>query len=115
MYEIFEKLLKQSGVRVYEVAKATGIAPSMFTDWKKGRYQPKSEKLKKIADYFDVSVDYLMTGESQEQDYYMDEDAKELAQFLFENPEYRTMFNSLKKIKKEDLKIVKEIIDRFGG
>lgn len=113
MYEIFEKLLKQSGVRVYEVAKATGIAPSMFTDWKKGRSQPKSEKLKKIADYFDVSVDYLMTGESQEQDYYMDDEAKELAQFLFENPEYRVLFDASRKVKRDDILLVKELLDRF--
>ena len=113
MYEVFEKLLKQCGVRVYEVAKATGIAPSMFTDWKKGRYQPKAEKLKKIADYFDVSVDYLMTGESQEQDYYMDDEAKELAQFLFENPEYRVLFDASRKVKRDDIMLVKELLDRF--
>lgn len=59
MYEIFEELLKERGVRVADVTRATGISSSTFTDWKKGRYVPKTDKLQKIADYFGVSLDYL--------------------------------------------------------
>ena len=62
MYEIFLKLLNEKGVTAYKVGKATGIAGSTFTDWKTGRSVPKQEKLQKIADYFGVSLDYLMTG-----------------------------------------------------
>lgn len=62
MYEIFLKLLNEKGVTAYKVGKATGIAGSTFTDWKNGRSVPKQEKLQKIADYFGVSLDYLMTG-----------------------------------------------------
>lgn len=63
MYEIFEKLLSEKGVTAYKVSQETGIGRSTFTDWKSGRSEPKQEKLIKIADYFGVSVDYLMTGE----------------------------------------------------
>ena len=62
MYEIFLKLLDEKGVTAYKVGKETGIASSTFTDWKNGRSVPKQEKLQKIADYFGVSLDYLMTG-----------------------------------------------------
>jgi repressor LexA len=33
---------------------------STFTDWKRGRSKPKAEKLKILADYFGVSVDYFL-------------------------------------------------------
>ena len=66
MYEIFEKLLKEKNVKVADVTRATGIASSTFTDWKKGRYTPKQDKLQKIADYFGVTIDYLMNGEEKE-------------------------------------------------
>ena len=66
MYEIFEKLLKEKNVKVADVTRATGIASSTFTDWKKGRYTPKQDKLQKIADYFGVSLDYLTKGEEKE-------------------------------------------------
>lgn len=66
MYEIFEKLLMERGVTAYKVAKATGISTGSMTDWKKGRSAPKVDKLQKIADYFGVSVDYLLGNESKE-------------------------------------------------
>lgn len=65
MYEIFVKLLEKYGVTAYKVSKATGIAGSTFTDWKTGRSTPKQDKLQKIADYFGVSLDYLMTGKEE--------------------------------------------------
>ena len=66
MYEIFEKLLMERGVTAYKVAKATGISTGSMTDWKKGRSAPKVDKLQKIADYFGVSVDYLLGNEPNE-------------------------------------------------
>lgn len=67
MYEIFVKLLEKYGVTAYKVSKATGIAGSTFTDWKNGRSVPKQDKLQKIADYFGVTVDYLITGTEEPQ------------------------------------------------
>ena len=66
MYEIFQKLLDKHGITAYKVAKDTGITTATLTNWKKGRYVPKQDKLQKIADYFGVTVEYLMTGIMQE-------------------------------------------------
>ncbi len=63
-YLVFEQLLQMRGVTVYQVAKATGIAASTFTDWKKGRSSPKADKLARIADYFSLSLDELIGTES---------------------------------------------------
>ena len=114
MYAVFENLLKKKNVKVADVAKATGIRNGVFTDWKMGRYTPKSDKLQKIADYFGVSLEYLTTGEEPEDrpNYYLNEDAKDLAQFLFENPEYKVLFDASRKVKKEDIQFIKEMIDR---
>ena len=62
-YNIFENLLKMNKTTVYRVSKATGIAAATFTDWKNGRSAPKLDKIKLIADYFDVSLEYMLTGE----------------------------------------------------
>lgn len=56
MYEIFEKLLEEHRKTAYQVSKDTGIATATLTEWKKGTYTPKIDKLKVIADYFDVPV-----------------------------------------------------------
>lgn len=65
MYEIFVRLLEKSGKKASDVSKATGIPSSTFSDWKKGKSSPKTEKLQKIADYFGVSLEYLTTGEKK--------------------------------------------------
>lgn len=62
-YARFESLLKTHGTTVYRVSKATGIAPSTFSDWKNGRSTPKADKLRKVADYFGISTDSLLGSE----------------------------------------------------
>ena len=66
MYEIFEQLLAANNISSYQVAKATNIATATLSDWKRGRSKPKPDKLQKIADYFEVPIDYLLTGKMPE-------------------------------------------------
>lgn len=66
MYEIYCKLRDEKGVKDADVARETEITKSTFTDWKNGRSVPGSEKMKKIAEYFGVTVDYILTGEKPE-------------------------------------------------
>lgn len=65
VYERFAELLQKKGVRVADVTRATQIKSTVFSEWKKGKAQPKADKLQKIADYFGVSMDYLLTGQTQ--------------------------------------------------
>lgn len=66
MYDIFDKLMKQKGVTMYRVSKDTKIAQATLIDWKNGKTHPKYDKMQKIAEYFNVPVDYLLTGEEKE-------------------------------------------------
>lgn len=68
MYEIFERLLQKYGVSAYKVAKETGVTQSTLSDWKRGRSTPKTENMKKLADYFGVSIEYLMTGKDDDKE-----------------------------------------------
>lgn len=77
MYKKFEELLKTNGCTAYKVSKATGIPGSTFTEWKKGKYQPKSDKLQKIADYFGVPLGYFY-GEEENSE----ANCREAIQFL---------------------------------
>lgn len=66
IYVRFEKLKEEKDVTSYAVAKATGITTTTLTNWGKGKYTPKQDKLQLIADYFGVTLDYLVTGEEKE-------------------------------------------------
>lgn len=68
MYEIFEQLCKKFSVTPYRVCKETGLTTATISNWKAGRYTPKADKLQKIADYFGVTIEYLMSGENSSED-----------------------------------------------
>ena len=63
-YKVFDKLLKTNNTTVYRVSKSTGISASTFTDWKNGRSVPKIDKIKLIADFFGVPLEYMVSGGS---------------------------------------------------
>ena len=54
-YAVYEALLQRHGVKTAQVCKATGVDPSAMTNWKKGAYYPKADKVHKIAEYFGIS------------------------------------------------------------
>ena len=60
MYKKYEELLKKSGKTSYQVSKDTGIGENTLSQWKNGRSTPKIDKLKVIADYFGVSIEYFL-------------------------------------------------------
>jgi transcriptional regulator with XRE-family HTH domain len=64
-YDIFENLLKINKTTVYRVSKETGISASTLSDWKSGRSVPKLDKMRLIAEFFGVSLEYLR-GESDD-------------------------------------------------
>lgn len=66
MYEVFEQLLQKFGVTPYKISKQTGVTQTTLSNWKNGKSTPSNSNLQKIADYFGVSVDYLMTGEEKD-------------------------------------------------
>lgn len=127
MYEIFQKLLEERGISTADVCKGTGINHSTMANWKKRRNKLSAKNAILIANYFGVSVDYLMgqtePPESSKTDavakesgsprgYYLDDEALEAAQFLARNPEYKIVFDAVRRARPEDLAFIKEMIDR---
>lgn len=111
MYEIFEQLCQEKGVTAYKVCKETGITTATISNWKAGRYTPKQEKMQKIADFFGVSLEYLMTGkENDNEKYYINEETAEMAQALFENKNLRVLFDAAKDASPEDLKTTYDML-----
>ena len=80
-YENFARLCAMNGVRPSQVSRATGISTATLSSWKKGVYTPKNDKLQKIAEYFQVPVEYLR-GEPSAQ---LDEGIKESDLNSFKN------------------------------
>ena len=53
-------LRKEKGLTANNLAKILGFMENTIYAWEKERAQPNIETLNKLADYFEVSVDYLL-------------------------------------------------------
>lgn len=65
MYQKYVDLLEKRGVTTYQVCKDTGVKQTTISMWKnRAETDDKATinifDLKKIADYFQVSVDYFL-------------------------------------------------------
>ena len=63
MYEYYQKLLDEKGLKNADVARATGISNMTLSDWKRGKSEPKTKNMQKIADFLGTTLSYLVTGE----------------------------------------------------
>lgn len=134
MYSKYEKLLKERGVRSSDVSTATGIAQSTLTDWKKGRTKYlSSENIRKIADFFEVPVDYFYAASEDEKElyeilkkssgknteieknYYNDPYVQKIAEAIYENDGMRTLFNLAEDASEDDINMVIDMLKRFKG
>ena len=82
MYEVFEQLLQKKGVSSYKVAKEAGVTQTALSNWKSGRSTPTVKTLQKIADYFGVTIDYLMTGDDSPEQGLTAKDNRDIAKDL---------------------------------
>ena len=100
-----------------ELAQKMGYADkSMIAKIEKGQVDLPQSKIVAFAKVLGVSPSDLMGWNGQDQDetpYYLNDDARELAEFLFNNPEYKVLFDASRKVKKEDIEFVKQMMDRM--
>ena len=111
MYEIYKRILDEKGLKNADVARATGISNMTLSDWKRGKSVPKSDKMRKIAEYLNVSVDYLMTGKDGA---FTKEIAETDAKLLFMNKEIKEYALKLNNLPKEKQKIIMDLIDQIS-
>lgn len=105
LYENVKQAAKDKGYSVNRLEKELGFPRSYIAKFK--TITPGVEKVRAIADFLDISVDYLMNG--AEEDYYTPETAA-IAQEIFENKELRLLFDSAKDADPSDLQTVHEML-----
>ena len=105
-----KKLCISKGTSQSKLEQEIGISRGASYKWKNS--SPSMEILKKLADYFNVSVEYLITGQEKEggENYYLNEKTRELAKAIFENEELSALFDIAKNSSPEDLQIAKDIL-----
>ncbi len=110
LYEKFEKLINERGIKTADVAEATGIKKPTFTAWKNGKYTPKADKIQKIADYLEVPMSYFYEEPEQ---YYNNEETAKLAEEMAVRPGLRVLFDASRDLSDESLKMFAEMIETY--
>lgn len=63
--EILKKLRETKNISQLELTQSLGISKSTIGMYELGKRMPNDKILKKIADYFSVSIDFLLGFESK--------------------------------------------------
>ena len=120
----FENRLKslrnENSLNQSEVAEELGIARTTYANYEQGKRFPGKENLIAIAEYFGVSIDYLLgeTDEKQSADKVINEISKdeELLEFynaVKENNELKKLFKHSKNLSSKSIKQIVQIIKTF--
>lgn len=75
---------------------------------------PQYAKVLMTTERYLMGWDEAVPTNGQESGYYIDDETREMLQFLDENPEYKMILSSSRKLKPEDLEIIKAMIERMS-
>ena len=64
--DMLRNLISQYGITQTELARNLGLKPNTISMYCSGNSRPDMDTLLEIASYFNVSIDYLITGEREE-------------------------------------------------
>lgn len=113
LYNRIHSLCAVRGTNITKMCADTGVARSSLTDLKKGRSQGlSSQTLALIANYFDVSVDYLIGNEKAPAD---SEGMAEYLQLLRDRPETRMLLQYSKGVGKKEIEAMAEMMKKLRG
>lgn len=68
LYERIDELAKKQKISVFDLSLKLGMSRNAIYQWKKS--VPNVEAVQKVADYFNVSVDYLLGREDKQPEPY---------------------------------------------
>lgn len=108
------RLMKKNGIKQVDIIERFKVSSSTVSDWCNGNKMPRLDKIEALATMLGVEKSDLLE-EKDESHYYINDDAREMAEFLYKNPDYKVLFDASRKVKKEDIAFVKTMLDRFKG
>lgn len=113
--EMLKYYLMMNNKTQSDLVNDLGFDKSTVSNWCAGLRVPKVDVIIDIANYLHVNVGDLIEDNRNEDTYYLNDDARDMAQFMYENPEYKVLFDASRKVKKEDIDFVKQMIDRMSN
>lgn len=111
MYADYAKIRDAAGLSDSAVAKKADISAATLSDWKNGKSQIKADKLSKIADALNVTIDALMGRPAPQVD------DRVLAYYtaLVRRPMLQEIVDRANQLSDDDLKLVLDMMRRLSA
>lgn len=108
--ERVKTICKDRKIPISKLERDLGYSNGYIGQLRKGTFP--NDRLKEIAEYLEVSIDYLMTGKEKEggETYYFNEETKKIAQKVFENKNLRMLMDSAQDATPEDIETVHSML-----
>lgn len=97
-------LLSQRGITGAEMSRTIGLSTAVYSQWNTRSTNPSKKNVKKVADFFGVSVDYLLTGIAEQKEI----PATQMGSEDINDPE---LLSFMRDMTPEDWKLVKYLHD----
>lgn len=97
-----------------EVGNMLNVSKVAIYNWEKDIRSPSPDVIEKLANIYEVSIDYLITGKestSTKDGYYRAPEAAEYAKYLRTRPEAKLLFSASRDMSKEDIEEVVNYIE----
>jgi len=109
--------LNLNGYTQADMARRMHVSTATTAKWCTGMSIPRIDKIQSLCNWLGIEKSQLLDSvdEQSQEEYYINKDARDLAEFLFKNPEYRVLFDASRNVKPEDIDFVKQMIDRMSG
>lgn len=105
--------LELNGYNQADLARRMNVSTATTAKWCTGRIMPRIDKIQSICNWLGIEKSDLLEDKQEDGGYYLNADARDLAQFLLDNPEYKVLFDASRKVKKEDIQFIKDMLDRM--
>ena len=114
-YDLFCQLCEKKGVSVTRATVEMGLSRTIGSKWKRTGATPNGETLNRIAEYFGVTTDYLLTGEQAERAAIdvVDDDLREYLEELRSRPEQRLLFSVTKNATRSQIEAIVKMIEEM--
>jgi transcriptional regulator with XRE-family HTH domain len=109
------KRKRETGMSQKDIAAAIGIAPQTFNNWCNGKVFPPLSRVQIVADYFGIGKTDLIEDRGEPKEYYLDDESREMAEFLKNNRDYRVLFDAMRTVRPTDIQSVIDFIDKANG
>jgi transcriptional regulator with XRE-family HTH domain len=108
-----KKLRKAKGLDQSELGTLIGLSLKTISTIETGRSDPSTKQLKALSDFFNVSIDYLVTGTETEKT--ISEEENEIIKIVRESPEIRELMKETVALKKKVINKLWQVTNKNRG